>query len=290
MPTLLRQRAWRSLRLQALAVPAYFWTVLFFLVPLGILAVYSFGQIDILTYKVHFGWTVQHYVDLGQKLYRDSIFRSLELSFGATLACLVVGLPVAYFISLQRRLLEYVLLIAVIVPFWTSFIVRTYAWIDVLSPGSPLARLATTVGLSRTGLLYNNVAVAIGIVANYLPLMVLPLYIGFKRIDPALREAARDLGAPGRRAFRRVVLPLATPGIVAGCLLVAVPATGEYVIPSILGGGKTEMFGNIVADQFLTVGDYPFGSALAVSVMALLTVFILLIRAASSSFGAEGTS
>ena len=98
----------------------------------------------------------------------------------------------------------------------------------MLAPGSPVARAASTLGLSRTALLYNNTAVAIGIVANYLPLMILPLYVGFKRIDPSLREAARDLGAPGRRAFRRVVLPLATPGIVAGCLLVGVSATGEY--------------------------------------------------------------
>jgi spermidine/putrescine transport system permease protein len=260
------------------------------LLPLAILVVYSFGQIDILTYKVHFGWTLQHYTDLGQKLYRDSVVRSLELSFGATVVCLVIGLPVAYFISLQGRVLEYLLLTAVIVPFWTSFIVRTYAWIDVLGPGSPVARTASLVGFTRTGLLYNNTAVVIGIVANYLPLMILPLYVGFKRIDPSLRDAARDLGAPGRRAFRRVILPLATPGIIAGCLLVAVPAAGEYVIPAILGGGKTEMFGNIVADQFLTVGDYPFGSALAVSVMAVLTIFIIVLRTTSASVGDEGAA
>jgi spermidine/putrescine transport system permease protein len=284
----LARHAGRAAALQVLAVPAYAWTVLFFLLPLTILVVYSFGEIDILTYKVHFGWTFRHYTDLTQSLYRDTVFRSLQLSFGATAACLVIGLPVAYFISLQRRVVEYLLLTAVIVPFWTSFIVRTYAWIDVLGQGSPVAHGASWLGLKRTGLLYNNTAVVIGIVANYLPLMILALYVGFKRIDPSLRDAARDLGAPGHRAFRRVILPLATPGVIAGCLLVAVPAAGEYVIPAILGGGKTLMFGNIVADQFLTVGDYPFGSALAVSVMALLTILILALRAASASIGDEG--
>ncbi len=217
---------------------------------------------------MHWGWTLSSYSQVFQSLYLTAIGRSLLLSAVATLACLAIGFPIAYYISLQRGRRQLVLLLAVMVPFWTSFLVRTYAITNILSLRA----------FGNGALLYSATAVVIGIVYSYLPLMILPLFVALERIDPSLREAAADLGANGRRRLRRVVLPLAMPGVIAGCILVGVPSTGEYVIPLILGGGKVLMYGNVVGDQFQTTGDYPFGAALSVSLMAVLTVLVVVTR------------
>jgi ABC-type spermidine/putrescine transport system permease subunit I len=265
---------------QLLPLPSLGWTLFFFLAPLGILVVYSFGQIDIVTFKLHFGWTLDNYVRIVDSLYLNTIVRSLVLALSATSACLVIGFPVAYYISRQSAGSQRLLLLAIMVPFWTSFLVRTYAWVNLLGNGGPIEDVLHRLRIVQGSLnvLYTPVSVGIGIVYSYLPLMILPLYVALERIDPALREAAADLGASGRRTFRRVILPLSVPGIVAGCIVVGIPATGEYVIPAILGGNKTLMYGNVVANQFLRVGDYPFGSALAVSLMTVMTVVLVVFR------------
>jgi ABC-type spermidine/putrescine transport system permease subunit I len=262
------RRAFRLGR-QALALPSIGWTTLFFLAPLALLVVYSFGTTNFLTFQVEFGWTTSNYHDIFQALYLKTILRSLELSLGATIACLLIGFPVAYTIARVRSRWQTALLVMVMVPFWTSFVVRTYGIYNLISDSGPLGGL---------NLLFTPLGVGIGIVYTYLPLMILPLYVALERMDPALLDAARDLGAPPSRVFRRVVLPLARPGIIAGCILVGVPATGEYVIPQILGGGKTLMFGNVVSDQFLNVGNYPFGSALAVAFTVLLMAILVVLR------------
>ncbi len=166
------------------------------------------------------------------------------------------------------------------IPFWTSFVVRTYAWVNLLKNNGPVEQVLNATGLHSGSLnvLYSPTAVTIGILYSYLPLMILPLFVALERIDPGLSHAAADLGASGWRVFRRVTFPLSMPGVIAGCILVGVPATGEYVIPSILGGGKTLMYGNVVADQFFEIGNYPFGAALAMSMMALVTLFLVVAR------------
>ncbi|HEX3831509.1 MAG TPA: ABC transporter permease [Solirubrobacteraceae bacterium] len=262
----------RRLAKGSLVLPAFGWTAVFFVIPLILLIAYSFGHIDIITFTVQWGWTTRSYSQVFQSLYLSAIGRSLLLSSGATVACLLAGFPVAYYISLQRGRRQLILLVAIIVPFWTSFLVRTYAMTNLLN--------AHWLGSGK--LLDTPFAVGLGIFYTYLPLMVLPLYVALERIDPALRESAADLGAGGFSRLRRVIIPLAMPGIVAGCILVGVPSTGEYVIPSILGGGKVLMYGNVVADQFQSTGNYPFGAALAVSLMAALTVVVLAVRRASA--------
>jgi spermidine/putrescine transport system permease protein len=271
----------RRLPLRGLLVlPNALWAALFFFVPLGFLAVYSFGEMDILTFKVSFGWTVDNYERLADSLYLKAILRSLAISIGATVGCLLVGFPVAYTISQQRGRVQTLLLIAVMVPFWTSFVVRTYGLLNLISNGGPVATALRKIGAldGTLDLLYTPWAVMLGIVYTYLPLMILPLFVALERIDPALVHAASDLGASRFGVLRRVTVPLSMPGVIAGCILVGAPATGEYVIPVILGGDKTLVYGNVVADQFLKVGDYPFGSALAVTLMAVVTVFIVSAR------------
>jgi ABC-type spermidine/putrescine transport system permease subunit I len=264
----------------ALAVPGVAWTLLFFLAPLGLLIVYSFGTQNLLTFQVDFGWTASNYGSIFQSLYLETILRSFELSIGATLGCLVLGFPVAYTIARASGRRQALLLLAVMVPFWTSFVVRTYGVFNIISDNGPLYQVLHALGLVHgyIHLLFTPFGVAIGIVYTYMPLMVLPLFVALERIDPALLDAAHDLGASPLRSLRRVVLPLAMPGIVAGCVLVGIPATGEYVIPQILGGGRTLMYGNVVSDQFLDIGDYPFGAALAVSLTIVLIALLILAR------------
>jgi ABC-type spermidine/putrescine transport system permease subunit I len=271
----------RRLQLRhALAAPNLVWALLFFFVPIGFLAVYSFGQMDIITFKVTFGWTLDNYERLTESLYVRAILRSLAISLGATLCCLVIGYPVAYVIARQPPRRQTLLLLAVVIPFWTSFVVRTYGLVNLLSNEGPIAGALRRLGLldEPLQLLYSPLAVTIGIVYTYLPLMILPLYVVLERIDPDLPQAASDLGSSSFGVFRRVVLPLSVPGIIAGCILVGAPATGEYTIPIILGGDKTLVYGNVVADQFLKVGDYAFGSALAMTLMAIVTLFLVVGR------------
>jgi ABC-type spermidine/putrescine transport system permease subunit I len=272
----------RSLTRHVLALPTFLVTVGCFVIPLALILVYSFASENLVSYNVFFGWTGANYKAFSSSLYVHTLVRSLILSIGTTLACAVLGLALAYFISRQGPRAQRILLAAVIVPFWTSFIVRTYAWVDLLQNFGPLDGLARWLGLigahSHIDLIYTPTAIAIGIIYSYLPLMVLPIYVSLERIDPAIYDAGADLGATPWRQFRRLVLPLAAPGLAAGSIIVGIPALGEYVIPEILGGGKTLMVGNIIANQFQDTGNYPFGSALAVTLMVLLLIMLFAIR------------
>jgi spermidine/putrescine transport system permease protein len=257
-------------------------TAVCFLAPLALIFVYSFGTDNLVTLNVDFGWTASNYTAFAQTLYLDTLLRSVVLSLGTTAACGVLGLSLAYFISRQGPRVQRLLLAAVIIPFWTSFIVRTYSWVDILQNDGPLDNLAHTLGLlgprSHLDLLYTPFSIGIGIVYSYLPLMILPIYVSLERIDPAIYNAGADLGATPWRQFRRLVLPLARPGLIAGSIIVGVPAMGEYVIPEILGGGKTLMVGNIIANQFQETGNYPLGSALAVVLIVALMIVLFFMR------------
>ncbi|HEY0387333.1 MAG TPA: ABC transporter permease [Gaiellales bacterium] len=271
--------AGRALR-SVLALPTLAWMLLFFLVPLGLIVVYSFATISLVTYDISYGWTFSNYRQIHDPLYFDTLTRSIFLSLTATVGCLLLGFPLAYFISRQPARWQRLLLVLVIVPFWSSFIVRTYAMVNLIDNGGPLEDVLHTLHVwsGPLNILYQPKGIALGIVYSYLPLMVLPIYVSLERIDYALMDAAGDLGANPRRTFRRVTLPLAMPGVAVGCIIVGIPALGEYVIPEILGGGKTLMLGNVITDQFLSVGDYPFGSAIAVALMAVMAAALVLAR------------
>jgi ABC-type spermidine/putrescine transport system permease subunit I len=276
-----RPPALSGLSRHALLLPTLVITAICFVIPLGLIAVYSFGTVNQVNFDVYFGWTTQNYRDFTSSLYVHTLARSVFLSVSTTLSCALLGFIFAYYISRQGPRTQRLLLVAVIVPFWTSFIVRTYAWVDLLQNFGPVDRFARALGLGgHIDLLYTPYSIGIGILYSYLPLMILPIYVSLERIDPALYDAAADLGATPFRQFRRVVLPHAVPGLIAGIIIVGVPALGEYVIPEILGGGKTLMAGNLLADQFLQTGNYPFGSALAVTVMVVLMAMLFLLRRA----------
>ena len=249
-----------------------------FVAPLALIAVYSFGTTSLVTFVTHFGWTLANYSSLRSSLYLGTIERSLLLSLSATAACAVLAVPIAFFIVRQHGRVQTALLLAVIVPFWTSFLIRIYAWTNILQNGGLLESVLRHLGLVHgpLGILYTPVAIGIGIVYGYLPLMVLPVYVALERLDPTVLEAAEDLGSHGWSFMWRVVVPLARPGLIAGSLLVGIPATGEFVTPQILGGGKTLMLGNVIGTQFLDIGNLAFGSALAMCLIAIVIIMLVL--------------
>jgi spermidine/putrescine transport system permease protein len=265
----------RTLRFLFLA-PAWALLLALFLVPLAILAAYS-----LLSRGVYGGvagpWTLENWFRLADPLYLAILLRSVAVALASTLGCLLLGFPLAWFIarSGKRRNLW---LAMVMLPFWTSFLVRTYAWMFLLRDTGLINSLLLALGLIREPLplLYNYGAVIVGLVYGYLPFMVLPLYATLERIDPALLEAASDLGARPWQTFLRVVAPLAAPGIRAGVLLVFIPCLGAYLTPDLLGGGKTILAGTLIQNQFTSARDWPFGSALALALTAIVLAALLL--------------
>ena len=265
-----------------IAAPALLWLAAFFLVPLAFivgvsfLTSGSFGELErpftIESYKRFlgfgsFGW---------EALYPVIMVRSLALAAFTMMLCLLLALPLAFFIAgLPARWKNFALTL-VVIPLWTNLLVRTYAWQLLLAPGGWLAKLAAAMGFIPAGeALYASMfAVCVGLVCDYLPFLVLPLYASVEKIDWTLAEVARDLGASGWKVFRHAVLPQIRPGIAAGITLVFVPATGQFVIPDLLGGAKTVLLGNVIQQQFGASRDWPFGSAIAT--VAMLVVLLAL--------------
>ena len=257
-----------------LALPATAWYALFFLGPLGIMALFSVSRREGYT-QVVYDFSLENFRYLWDPLYGHVFLRTFGLAMFGTVATLLVGFPLAYYLARYAK--HKTLLLLIIIPFWTSFLIRTYAWLIILSPDFPLFRWLRNAGITSESfsLLYTPNAIYIGVVYNYLPLMVLPLYAALERMDWSLVDAAGDLGDSPLKAFRRVTLPLVLPGVIAGSLLVFIPLTGEYLIPVILGGDLTVYAGNLVAQQFITARDWPFGAAIAMVVIAGMTVAIL---------------
>ncbi len=279
-----------SLPAPVLLAPAALWYAAFFLVPLGFVLVFSFltsadfGGIE-------FKFSLDNYPQLLRSpIYLKVFFNTLVMAFAGTTLCLLVGYPLAYFLATRAGRYKNLFLVMLIVPFWTSFLTRTYAWLILLSNSGPLSHLLQQANLLQGDLnfLYSYKAVVLGVVYNYLPLMVFPLYVSLERLDKRLLEAAKDLGAGRFATFWRVTVPLTVPGILTGCLLVFIPLMGEYVIPAILGGGKFFMIGNLIGDEFISAHDWAFGSALGMAVIVVLLVLIILyFRAARRASSAD---
>jgi len=223
-----------------------------------------------------------------EPLYLRILARSFGLAFVTTLLCLVLAYPAAYWIGLRApERWRNALLVLIILPFWTSFLVRMYAWIFMLRSEGLVNMLLGALGLPPLNLLYNDFAVLMGQVYGELPFMILPLYASLEKLDRSLLEAAADLGAAPRQALHRVTIPLTAPGIVAGCVLVFIPSLGAYLAPDLLGGARTVYIGNLVQSQFAVARDMPFGSALSfllsLAVLGLLFLFRKPLRASQAS-------
>ncbi len=268
-------------RIPWLVVPSAATLLLFFLVPLALVLTVSFASRG--TYGgIEWVVTLGNYTSIADPLYLRIFWRSLWLAGLTTGFCLIMGFPLAYIIARAPTRWQGILLLLVVIPFWTNFLVRTYAWMFILRTEGLLNTILAGLGIIHEPLniLFTDAAVLIGLVYGYLPFMVLPLYAALERLDPSLIEAAWDLYARPIQVFSRVVLPLAKPGVIAGCVLVFIPSLGAYVTPDLLGGARTMMIGNLIQHQYLVVRDWPFGSALSFVLMAgVLAMVLYFLRA-----------
>jgi spermidine/putrescine transport system permease protein len=273
--------------------PAVAIIAFFMLAPLGLMAYVSLLQKGVNGGVVWDQHTAEAYVnfiferDLDDSLVLNTDYlrifaRSFGLSLLTAVLALAIGFPTALYMAMQPEGRRNLLIFLVTIPFWTNLLVRNYAWILLLRNGGLVENLLRWLGVSDQplGVMYTPIAVSIGLTYSYLPFMVLPIYASLEKMDSRLIEAAFDLGADRRRALTRVILPLAMPGIAAGCILVFVPALGAYVTPELLGGGKSMMIGNLIQGQFGAARNWPFGAALAFALLAivLLAMMVYLLR------------
>lgn len=290
MSTLRAQAERKSLfNRQALTSPAMIMLVVFLVLPLGIMFAVSIqapGDYGGVKWGQH---TVEAYLnflwerDLDDSLsfnadYLGIFQRSFWLSILTTIGCVLIGFPTALYLALQDERRRNLLLFLVTVPFWTNLLVRVYAWMLLLRNGGLIDEGLHGLGFSDAslGILYTDNAVIIGLLYTYLPFMVLPIYTSLEKMDWRLVEAAFDLGANRWKALKRIIIPLAMPGIVAGCILVFIPSLGSYIIPELLGGGKSLMIGNLIQLQFGTAHNWPFGAALSFALLAFVLLAMMI--------------
>ncbi len=269
--------------------PGLAWFALFLVAPCAIVFVYSFlergtyGGID----RV---FTLENYTRAADPLYLGIFISSARIAAMTTLAALLFGYPAAYGIAAAPKRWQVPLLILVMLPFWSNYLIRTYAWIVLLNREGLINHGLEVLGLADEPLplLYNDFAIVVGLVYGYLPFMVLALYSSIARLNPETLEASADLGASGLRTFLRVTLPLTVPGIAAGCVFVFVLSIGNFITPDLLGGGRTLMVGNLIFNQFLSARDWPFGSGLAFLLIALMMLLLLVQAVVARRAGGAG--
>ncbi len=267
--------------------PANLYLFVFMIVPLVLVIGLSFLSRG--TYgEVEFVFNPLNYLRLFDPIYGKIMLYSLGVGFGTTAFSILIGYPLAYYIARAPVRQRSILLFLILVPFWTNFVIRVYAWIMILRAGGFLDGVLQWLHITTEplGLLYTPTAVMIGMVYEFLPFMVLPLYTSLEKIENAVLEAAADLGAPPWRVFLRVTLPLSVPGMIAGTILVFIPAMGMFVIPDLMGGAKTILIGNVIRNQFLTARDWPFGAA-ASMILMLMTLLLTLYYTRKAGFSEE---
>ncbi len=264
-------------RFSQLALPYIVWAALMLILPMALIALYSFTRHG--NAIVSFSLTLEHY----QKFFTDPDFlivlgRSLWIALETTVICLLLGYPAAYFISRSSEKMQNILVLCITLPTWINMLVRTYAWIGLLSEGGLIAQILGLFGLSEGELLYTEGAVLLGMVYNFLPFMILQINTSLCKMDASLLEASADLGARPSATFRRVTLPLSLPGVINGITLVFLPAVSSFFIPKLLGGGQYFLIGNLIENQFITVGEWNFGSAISMVMAVIMMLMMMAVR------------
>ncbi|MCH6587059.1 MAG: ABC transporter permease [Proteobacteria bacterium] len=270
-----------------LLMPTSLWFLFLLVVPLVVVFIFSFGErAPAGGYTPSF--TLAQYANLPARF--TAFKNTMTLAPLGTVACLFVAYPLAYFLAIKASpRLKMLLLVLVIVPFWTSFLIRTYAWMFILG-GRGVPALIEWLGFEPVRLIYTRGAVLLGIIYGYLPLMVFPIFVSLEKLDKGLLEASDDLGASPARTFLQVTLPLSAPGVITGCMLVFILLMGEFLIPAILGGGMVFFVGNALVDLFLQSRNWPFGSAVAVSLVVVMLVTVTLYLRLTRGKGQRDTS
>lgn len=273
-----------------LMMPGLLWLIALMVVPCGLilwLTIFERGVYGGIDWNV---MTLENFRRAFDPLYATILWDSARIAGLSTLFGLLIGYPAAYAISRAPERWQTVLLFLAILPFWTNYLIRTYAWIVLLNPAGLINGLLQTLGITNepVSLLYNEFAVVLGLVYNYTPFVILAIYSALQRLDPSYAEASRDLGASAATTFWRITLPLTAAGVAAGAVFVFVLSIGNFLTPDLLGGGKVQMVGNLIYDQFLTARDWPFGATLSSLLIALMMV--LLFAQAIATQRAQGRS
>lgn len=262
-----------------LALPYIVWAILMLLLPMGLIAVYSFMEDG--NSIVSFRFTLEHYVTFfTDRDFLLILWRSIVIAVKTTVICLLLGYPAAYFIARSREKVQNILILCITLPMWINMLVRTYAWIGLLSEDGLVQRFLGLFGLGDTQLLYTEGAVLLGMVYNFLPFMILQIQTSLSKMDHSLLQASADLGARPAQTFRRVTLPLSMPGVINGITLVFLPAVSSFFIPKLLGGGQYFLIGNMIENQFITVGEWNFGSAISMIMAVIMMLLMMAVRRA----------
>ena len=266
------------------ASPYIVWSTLFIVIPLIIIVFFSFTQETASGYS----FTLENFKRVLNSQYVSVFRRSLVLAFESTVLCLILGYPVAYFISKMKSNKRNILIMLFIVPMWMNFLLRTYAWLPILGKNGVINNFLSAIGLNTINILYTDAAVLLGMVYNFLPFMILPIYTVLIKMDNSLIDAAADLGANKRQIFTKVIFPLSMPGVITGITMVFMPAVSTFVISRLLGGGQYMLLGNLIETQFTTMGDWNFGSALAIFMMIIILISMAIMNKFEGTESMEG--
>jgi len=270
-----------------LVIPYVIWSSLMLLLPMLLIVFYSL--ISSGNTIVNFQFTLANYVRFfTDKDFLLILWRSLIIALETTVLCLLIGYPCAYYISKCSKKKQNFLIMMITLPMWINMLVRTYAWIGLLSKGGLISTILGWFGLHDVELLYTQSAVLIGMVYNFIPFMILQIHSSLTKMDGSLLEAASDLGASPMEAFWKVTFPLSLPGVISGITLVFLPAVSSFFIPKLLGGGSWYLIGNVIENQFITVGEWNFGSAISVIMALIMMLLMALVRKADARAKKEG--
>lgn len=253
----------------------FMWSLVFIVFPLFLILVYAFNSSSGMSLE-GYGITFDNFRRVFEPLYIKIFFVSILLAIASTVLCVLIGYPVAYFISRMKDKWRNSLMLLFVVPMWMNFLLRTYAWLTLLGNNGLINKFLGLFGIAPLNLMYNMSAIMLGMVYNFLPFMVLPIYSTLVKMDNSLIEAARDLGATNSQIFKKVILPLSLPGVYTGITMVFIPAISTFVIPDLLGGNRFYLIGNLIEKQFTFTGDWAFGSAISIVLIAIMFILLLL--------------
>ncbi len=256
--------------------PYVVWAILIIVIPLLLIAFYAFTEDgnEVLT----FSFTLSNFTRFAEATYLNVIIKSFRLGILATFLCLVLGYPLAYIISKQHESLQGMLILLVTIPMWINMLLRTYAWMNLLSDNGIINSFLMKLGLAPVNMMYTDFSVMIGLICNLMPFMIIPIHTSLNKMDQSFIEAANDLGANRYQTFWKVVWPLSMPGVLNGIMMVFLSAISSFVIPKLLGGGQYMLIGNLIESQFISVGDWNFGSAISLILAAVILIFMHLMQ------------
>ena len=259
-----------------LVKPYLLWSILIIVIPLFLIGLYAFTEDgnEVLT----FAFTFANFRKFAEATYLNVILKSFVLGIEATLICLLLGYPLAYIISKQAEELQNLLILLVTIPSWINMLLRTYAWMNLLADNGIINNLLGLLGINPITMMYTDFSVMIGLVCNLMPFMIIPIHASLNKMDKSYIEAANDLGADPVQTFWRITWPLSLPGVLNGIMMVFLPAISSFVIPKLLGGGQYMLIGNLIESQFISVGDWIFGSAISLILAVVILVFLRLMK------------